>query len=136
NTVKTALKVKEVLDELKVHAFLKTSGGNGLHIFIPVLPKYTYDQTRNFSHLISQMVHRQLPEITSLERMPAKRKGKVYLDYLQNGKGKPMASIYSLRPRPNPGVSTPLEWDELTESFDMKDYNYFTILPRLSEKGD
>ncbi len=136
NTVKTALKVKEVLDELKVHAFLKTSGGNGLHIFIPVLPKYTYDQTRNFSHLISQMVHRQLPEITSLERMPAKRKGKVYLDYLQNGKGKTMASIYSLRPRPNPGVSTPLEWDELTESFDMKDYNYFTILPRLSEKGD
>ena len=136
NTIITALKLKEVLDELSVNAFLKTSGGNGLHVFIPILPKYTYEQARNFSHIISQMVHRQLPKITSLERMPAKRKGKVYLDYLQNGRGKTMASIYSLRPRPNLGVSTPLEWDELTDSFDMNNYNYFTILPRLAEKGD
>lgn len=136
NTIKTALKLRDILDALKVKSFLKTSGGNGLHVFIPVLQKYSYEQTRNFSHLISQMVHRQLPDITSLERTPSKRKGKVYLDYLQNGKGKTMASIYSLRPRPNLGVSTPLEWDELTDSFDMKDYNFFTILPRLAEKGD
>src|SRR5690606_3386780 len=136
NTIKTALKLKEVLDALKVNAFLKTSGGNGLHVFIPVLPKYSYDQTRNFSHLISQMVHRQLPDITSLERIPSKRKGKVYLDYLQNGRGKTMASIYSLRPRPNLGVSTPLDWDELTDSLDMNDFNFFSILPRLAEKGD
>lgn len=136
NIVKTTLKLKEVLDELKVRAYLKTSGGNGLHVFIPILPKYTYDQSRNFSHLISQMVHHQLPDITSLERTPAKRKGKVYLDYLQNGKGKTMSCIYSLRPRPNPGISTPLEWDELTASFNMADYNFFTILDRLSEKGD
>ncbi|MBK7429338.1 MAG: DNA ligase D [Saprospiraceae bacterium] len=136
NTIKTALKLKEVLDALNVKGFLKTSGGNGLHVFIPVLPKYSYEQTRNFSHLISQMVHKQLPGITSLERMPAKRKGKVYLDYLQNGRGKTMASIYSLRPRPNLGVSTPLDWNELSDSFDMNEFNYFTILPRLAEKGD
>src|SRR5690606_9993009 len=94
------------------------------------------EQTRNFSHLVSQMVHRDLPGITSLERMPAKRKGKVYLDFLQNGKGKTMASIYSLRPREGAGVSAPLEWDEIDDSFDLKDYNIFTIFDRLTEKGD
>jgi len=136
NIVKTALKVKEILDSLEVPAYIKTSGGNGLHVFIPVEPKYTYDQTRNFSHLISQMVHRDLPEITSLERMPEKRKGKVYLDFLQNGKGKTMASIYSLRPREGAGVSTPLEWEEINDSLDLKAYNIKTVPKRLEEKGD
>ena len=136
NIIKTALKVKEVLDALKVPAFIKTSGGNGLHVFIPVLPKYTYDQTRDFSHLVSQMVHRDLPDITSLERMPAKRKGKVYLDFLQNGKGKTMASIYSLRPREGASVSTPLEWDEINDTLDLKAFNIHTIADRINEKGD
>ncbi len=136
NTVATALKVKEVLDSLNVPAFIKTSGGNGLHVFIPVLPKYTYDQTRNFSHIVSQMVHRDLPEITSLERMPSKRKGKVYLDFLQNGKGKTMASIYSLRPREGAGVSTPLEWKEVNNKLDLKKFNIKTLPKRLKNKGD
>jgi len=136
NIITTALKVKEILDSLDVPAYIKTSGGNGLHVFIPVLPKYTYDQTRNFSHLISQMVHRDLPEITSLERMPNKRKGKIYLDFLQNGKGKTMASIYSLRPRDGAGVSTPLDWDEINDSLNLKNYNIHTIFERLEEKGD
>ncbi len=136
NIVKTAQKVKEVLDRLKVPAYIKTSGGNGLHVFIPVLPKYTYEQTRQFSQLVSQMVHRDLPNITSLERMPSKRKGKVYLDFLQNGKGKTMASIYSLRPREGAGVSTPLEWDEINDSLDLKAFNMKTLPKRIREKGD
>ena len=136
NIVKTALKVKEVLDSLKIPGYIKTSGGNGLHVFIPVLPKYTYEQTREMSHIISQMVHRELPDITSLERMPNKRKGKVYLDFLQNGKGKTMASIYSIRPREGAGVSTPLEWDEINDDLNLKDYNLRTIVGRLEKKGD
>ncbi len=136
NIILTAQKVKEVLDQLKVPAFIKTSGGNGLHVFIPVKKKYSYEQTRDFSHLISQMVNRDLPDITSLERMPDKRKGKVYLDFLQNGKGKTMASIYSLRPREGAGVSTPLEWSEINDSLNLKDHNFFTILARLEQKGD
>ncbi len=134
--VATALELKKVLDQLNVPAYIKTSGGNGLHVFIPVKPKYSYEQTRDFSHLISQMVHRALPKITSLERMPDKRKGKVYLDFLQNGKGKTMASIYSLRPREGAGVSTPLEWDEIDESLELGRYNIHTIADRLKEKGD
>lgn len=136
NIVATAIKVKEILDSLKVPAYIKTSGGNGLHVFIPIKPKYTYEQTREFSHLVSQMVHRDLPKITSLERMPDKRKGKVYLDFLQNGKGKTMASIYSLRPREGAGVSTPLEWDEINDQLDLKKFNIKTVPKRLAEKGD
>ncbi|RZJ65945.1 MAG: DNA ligase D [Flavobacterium sp.] len=136
NIVKTAQKVKEILDSLNVPAYIKTSGGNGLHVFIPVKPKYSYEQTRDFSHLISQMVHRDLPTITSLERMPSKRQGKVYLDFLQNGKGKTMASIYSLRPREGAGVSTPLEWDEINDDLDLKAFNINTLPERLEKKGD
>lgn len=136
NIVKTAQTLKKILDDLGVPAYIKTSGGNGLHVFIPVQPKYSYEQTREFSHLISQMVHRELPEITSLERLPSKRKGKVYLDFLQNGKGKTMASIYSLRPRENAGVSTPLEWSEINDRLDLQAFNIFTIGKRLEEKGD
>lgn len=134
--ITTARKVKEVLDKLKIKGYLKTSGGKGLHIFIPVKPKYTYDQTREFSHLISHAVHSSLPHITSLERMPNKRIGKVYLDFLQNGKGKTMACAYSLRPREGATVSTPLEWSELDNDFDIKNYNIKTLPERVKEKGD
>jgi bifunctional non-homologous end joining protein LigD len=132
----TAKKVKEVLDKLNIKGYLKTSGGKGLHIFIPVKPKYTYDQTREFSHLISHTVHSALPEITSLERMPKKRIGKVYLDFLQNGKGKTMACAYSLRPREGATVSTPLDWSELDSKFDIKKYNIKTVPKRVIPKGD
>ena len=68
--------------------------------------------------------------------MPAKRVGKIYLDYLQNGKGKTMASIYSIRPREGAGVSTPLEWDEINYDLDLNAFNIFTVPKRLGEKGD
>ncbi|RZJ31866.1 MAG: DNA ligase D [Flavobacterium sp.] len=134
--VTTALKVKEILDKLNIKGYVKTSGGKGIHVFIPVLPKYTYEQTRDFSLIISQMINRELPDITSLERMPKKREGKIYLDFLQNGKGKTMASVYSIRPREGAGVSTPLEWDEINEKLDLQKFNIKTIPARLEEKGD
>lgn len=132
-----AKKVKEILDSLGITVYLKTSGGKGLHIFIPVLPKYTYDQTRDFSHIISQFVLTALPDITSLERMPNKRKGKVYLDFLQNGKGKTMSCAYSLRPREGATASTPLLWEELDNpTFNLKDYNIKTLPERVKKLGD
>ncbi len=133
----TAKKVKEILDGLGIKGYLKTSGGKGLHVFIPVKPKYTYEQTRDFSHLISQAVNKALPKITSLERMPKNRVGKVYLDFLQNGKGKTMASAYSLRPREGATASTPLDWEELDDKkFDLKNYNIKTLPERVKKKGD
>lgn len=135
--VTTAKKVKEILDSLGINGYLKTSGGKGLHIFIPILPKYSYDQSRDFSHIISQFVLKALPEITSLERMPNKRKGKVYLDFLQNGKGKTMSCAYSLRPREGATASTPLEWEELDDkNFSVKNYDIRTLPERVKVKGD
>ena len=135
--ITTANKVKEILDSLGIKGYLKTSGGKGLHVFIPIMPKYTYDQTRDFSHIISQAVHKALPKITSLERMPKDREGKVYLDFLQNGKGKTMACAYSLRPRESATASAPLEWEELNDKgFDLKNYNIKTLPERVKEKGD
>lgn len=135
--VTTAQKVKEVLDSLNIKGYLKTSGGKGLHVFIPIKPKYTYTQSRDFSHIVSQHVHKALPKITSLERSPAKRKGKIYLDFLQNGKGKTMACAYSLRPREGATASTPLEWEELNDKkFDVKNYTITTLPKRVAEKGD
>jgi bifunctional non-homologous end joining protein LigD len=136
NLVTTAKKVKEILDSLNITGYLKTSGGKGLHVFIPIKPKYTYEQSRDFSHIISQAVNAALPDITSLERMPKKREGKVYLDFLQNGKGKTMACAYSLRPREGATASTPLDWDELDDTFDIKNYNIKTLPKRVKEKGD
>lgn len=120
---------------MQVPAYVKTSGGKGIHVFIPVLPKYSYDQTREFSPGESDGL-KKLPEIVSLERSPSKRKGKVYLDFLQNGKGKTMASIYSLRPREGANVSTPLEWKEVNNNLDVSKFNINTILKRLEQKGD
>ena len=134
--ITTAKKVKEILDKLNIKGYLKTSGGKGLHIFIPVKPNYTYELTREFSHLISQAVHKELQDITSLERMPKKRIGKVYLDFLQNGKGKTMSCAYSLRPREGATCSAPLEWSELDKDFDIKNYNIKTLPERVKQKGD
>jgi len=135
--VTTAKKVKEVLDSIGINGYLKTSGGKGLHVFIPIQPKYTYDQSRDFSHIISQHVHAALPEITSLERLPKNRVGKIYLDFLQNGKGKTMACAYSLRPREGATASTPLDWEELNDKkFDLKNYSIKTLPERVKEKGD
>ena len=134
--VTTALKVKELLDKMELKSYVKTSGGKGLHIYIPIKADYTYKQTQNICHILSQMVHRCLPDLTSLERSPSKRKGKVYLDYLQNSKGKTMASVYSVRPRENAGVSTPLEWSEVNEKLDLQSFNLTTIDKRMADKGD
>lgn len=134
--ITTAKKVKEILDKLDIKGYLKTSGGKGLHIFIPVKSNYTYRLTREFSRLISETVYKALPDITSLERMPKKRIGKVYLDFLQNGKGKTMACAYSLRPREGATCSAPLEWSELDHAFDIKNYNIKTMPRRMREKGD
>ena len=82
--IETANVIKRVLDDLAVESFCKTSGSSGLHIYIPLAAKYSYDQSRQLAELIVQLVHEEIPGITSLERSPAKRQRKVYLDYLQN----------------------------------------------------
>lgn len=112
--IQTAQVVHDILSELNIPSYSKTSGATGIHIYIPTGAKYSYDQVKLFAQLIVQLVHERLPDITSLERSPAKRQGKIYLDYLQNRHGQTLAAAYSVRPKPGATVSMPLDWSEVT----------------------
>ena len=134
--IKAAQEVKKVTDALDVPCYCKTSGSTGIHIYIPLNAKYTYDQSQLFAKIIVKIVHEQLPEFTSLERMIDKRDGKMYLDFLQNRPGATIAGPYSLRPKPGATVSMPLHWDEVKSGLKMKDFNIFNAMDRLKETGD
>ncbi|MFP4061126.1 MAG: DNA ligase D [Bacteroidales bacterium] len=134
--VEISLEFKKLFDQLKMPAYCKTSGSRGIHIFVPVIPKYSYEQVQNFVKLIESHIHKKFRNITSFERSPSKRKGKIYLDYLQNGKGKTMSSVYSIRPRPGATISTPIEWDELNKNLDPRQFHLGNIRERLAKTGD
>lgn len=134
--VETAQAVKKVLDQLKIPAWCKTSGASGLHICIPLGAKYTYEQSRQLAELIANVVHHEVPEFTSVERSPSKRRKKVYLDYLQNSKGQTVACVYSARPKPGASVSTPLYWEEVKKGLSPLNFTIKNILERLKTEGD
>ncbi|MDN3580760.1 DNA ligase D [Mucilaginibacter flavus] len=134
--VQAALEVKKVLDAIDVPAFPKTSGSTGMHIYIPLAGKYTYDQSQMFANIIVKLVHQQIPQFTSLERSIAARKGKMYLDFLQNRPGATIAGPYSLRPKPGATVSMPLSWDEVKPGLTIQHFNIHNALDRLKETGD
>lgn len=136
NVIRVARVTGEVLDEINARGYLKTSGKRGLHIYVPLGARYDYDQAKEFAQLINMAVHRRLPELTSLERSPKKREGKVYLDYLQNRKGQTLAAPYSVRPKDGAPVSTPLGWEELERKFSPEQFNIGTIFARLEKIGD
>lgn len=131
-----AKEAHKVLDMLCEEHYIKTSGKTGLHICIPTGAKYTYDELKPLSLIIVKIVNQRLSEITSIERSPSKRKGLIYLDYLQNRRGQTLASVYSLRPYPGATVSTPLEWKEVKKGLNPADFNIRTIEKRLDKKGD
>lgn len=134
--IEAALVVKKVLDKIGVPSFPKTSGSTGIHIYIPLGAKYTYDQSQMFAKLVVTLVHRQLPEFTTIERMVSNRKGKMYLDFLQNRPGATVASPYSLRPKPLATVSTPVYWEELKKGLKMSDFTIKNVPDRLKREGD
>jgi bifunctional non-homologous end joining protein LigD len=134
--IAAALEVKKVLDAIDVPSYPKTSGSTGMHIYIPLQAKYSYDQSQLFARLIAGIVHKEIPDYTSLERMVAKRNGQMYLDFLQNRPGATIAGPYSLRPKVGATVSMPLSWDEVTPGLTMKDFTIFNSIDRLKETGD
>ncbi len=134
--IEAALEVKKVLDAIDVPSFCKTSGSTGMHIYIPLDAKYSYDQSQMFARIIVNIVHKQIPYYTSLERMVANRKGKMYLDFLQNRPGATIAGPYSLRPKVGATVSMPLHWDEVKPGLTMKHFTIFNSPDRLKTEGD
>jgi len=134
--IEAALEVKKVLDAIDVLCFCKTSGSTGMHIYIPLDAKYSYDQSQMFARIVVDIVHKQIPDYTSLERMVANRKGKMYLDFLQNRPGATIAGPYSLRPKVGATVSMPLHWDEVKPGLTMKHFTIFNSIDRLKVEGD
>lgn len=136
NVIEVAQTVKQVCDEWGIPVFPKTSGKTGIHIFVPMRAKYSYEQVKNLAHVIVLEVNKRQPKLTSLERMPEKRKNKLYLDFLQNRQGQTLAAPYSLRPTPDATVSMPLHWDEVVPSLKPTDFTIKNALTRLKREGD
>lgn len=134
--IQTAQVVKKVLDKAGASSFCKTSGATGLHVYVPMGAKYSYNQVKDFGHLVAMMVQEELSEFTTLERPLNKRKNRIYIDYLQNRKGQTLACAYSLRPVEGASVSTPLEWKEVKKGLKPSQFTIHNILKRIQTKGD
>lgn len=134
--IETAQVTKQLLDDMGVPSYCKTSGSTGLHIYIPLANKYTYEQSKEFARALVTLVNQELPEITSIERIVKNREGKIYLDFLQNRPHATIAAAYSVRPKPGATVSMPQHWDEVKKGLKMKDFTIKNALERLSSEGD
>jgi bifunctional non-homologous end joining protein LigD len=132
--VDIAHELKDIFRELKINSYLKTSGKSGLHIYVPILNIYSYEQTKSFAEVIANIMVTKFPKKVTLEWSTSKRKGKVFFDYNQNARGKTIASIYSVRPTPDATVSMPIDWKNIDEVHPTD----FTITnaPDLIRKGD
>jgi bifunctional non-homologous end joining protein LigD len=134
--IQTAQATKEVLDEMGVTGYPKTSGSTGIHIYIPLGAKYTYDECQLFGKIVATQVHQMLPEMTSIERLTKNRKSKLYIDYLQNRPKATLAAPYSLRPKPGAPVSMPLHWEEIKKGLKIIDFNISNAMERIKSEGD
>jgi bifunctional non-homologous end joining protein LigD len=113
-TVEIAYYLKDIFDKIKVYSFIKTSGKTGLHIFIPILSNYTYEQTKSFAQIIGRFLNKRLPDKITTEWNTSRRKDLVFFDYNQNARGKTIASVFSPRPTESATVSMPIEWKNLS----------------------
>lgn len=134
--MEVARTTRRVLDSIGAESLVKTSGATGLHIYVPMGAKYDYEQARTFGRLVGHIVQARHPKNTSLERKPADRKGKIYIDVYQNRRGQTLAAPYSIRPRDGAPVSTPLRWEELVPGLSPAEFTLKTLRARLDQVGD
>lgn len=127
-----ALLLKEKLDELNLRSFVKTSGKKGLHVVLPIINNYNFKQTREFVHQFGKFLARESDLVVS-EFRNSRDPGTIFIDYLQNTRGKTMIAPYSLRAQPQATVSTPLEWKELKKGLRPGEFNIFTVIKRKND---
>lgn len=137
NVLKVALVVKEVADEIGLAAFPKTSGSSGMHIYVPLKPTNEYEKVAEFAKLLSGEVARRAPKIATLERTIAKRKTtQVYVDWMQNARGKSLASVFTARAKRQATVSMPLTWKQVEQGAKITDFTITNVPDLLKKKGD
>ncbi len=135
--VEAAQLVRTLLDELGLRGYPKTTGGDGLHVYIPIQAIYSYEQSRQFAEVLARIVVERRPKLFTTPRSVSKReKGRVYFDYLQNGEGKTIAAPYVTRAYDAAPVATPLEWSEVAPGLDPKQFTIRNAMARFKERGD
>ena len=135
DAVRVAHLLRELLDALGLRSYVKTSGADGIHVLVPIARRYGFDDTYAFAEAVSRRLEREHPGLATTEWLKRKREG-VLVDHRQNGWGKTIASVYSVRPKPAASVSTPLRWSELAEGVRPADFPMDVVLGRLRAHGD
>jgi len=137
NVLEVALVIKEVADEIGLTVFPKTSGSSGIHIYIPLKPTNDYERVAEFSKLLAGEVARRAPKIATVERAIAKRKTtQVYVDWMQNARGKSLASVFTARAKPRATVSMPLTWKQIEQGVKIADFTIVNVPDLLKKKGN
>ena len=122
---------------MKTTGYPKTSGSSGIHIYVPVRRRYSYEEVMRFAEQVSGRVAERASTIATVERRIAERKkDQVYVDWQQNARGKAAAAVYTVRAKPGASVSTPVTWQEIARGFEIRDFTIKTVPPRLKKKGD
>jgi bifunctional non-homologous end joining protein LigD len=134
-TVEVALLVKQMLEGIGLRSFAKTSGADGMHVLVPIERRSTYENTRGFAEIVARALVSTHRDLVTTEWTRSKRRG-VLIDANQNGEGKTIASVYSVRPKEGAPVSTPLRWDEVKPGLDPSAFTMDVVLARIEKHGD
>ena len=135
NVLRVALTVKEVCDELGLKAFPKTSGSSGINIYLPLKPRNDYEPVAEIARLLAAEVAHRVPKIATIERTIAKRKTEqVYVDAMQNARGKSLAAIFTARAKPQATVSMPLTWKQVEKGVKISDFTITNVVELLGKK--
>jgi len=133
--IEVAHLIRELLEELELSGYVKTSGADGIHVVAPITRRSTFKQTYDFAEKASRLLEQRHPGKVTTEWLKKKREG-VLVDHRQNGHGKTIASVYSVRPKPGAPVSTPLRWEELKPGIRPRDFGMEGALRRIEQHGD
>jgi bifunctional non-homologous end joining protein LigD len=133
-----ALKTREILERLELESHVKTSGSRGIHVYVPLKPVHTYEEVAEFAERVAELVVEARPDVATVERsLKKRRRSAIYVDHMQNARGKSVVAPYSVRPKPGASVSAPLEWKEVEgRKIRIEDFTIRNMLRRIERKGE
>lgn len=135
--IKAAKELKRTLDNFNLKSYLMTTGSRGVHVVVPIIPEFNFDEVRNYAKKIAEMVVKKNPDQYTVEHRKEKRNGRVFIDYLRNSYAQTSVVPYSIRSKKGATVATPLEWSEInSKDFDPQKYTINNIFRRLGQKED